>query len=71
KVAGWGTAVDSRDEWGRIPGKRKARRAPGPGGFRRRSPRLGHVRRRGRLTSCAVAHATWNTLAATGIWLWY
>jgi len=27
--------------------------------------------RRGRLTSCAVAHAAWNSLAATGIWLCY
>lgn len=27
--------------------------------------------RRGRLTACAVAHAAWNSLAATGIWLWY
>ena len=27
--------------------------------------------RRGRLTACAVAHAGWNSLAATGIWLWY
>lgn len=27
--------------------------------------------RGGRLTSCAVAHAAWNSLAAVGIWLWY
>lgn len=27
--------------------------------------------RGGRLTACAVAHATWNSLAATGVWLWY
>jgi hypothetical protein len=27
--------------------------------------------RRGRLTACVVAHAAWNSLAATGIWLWY
>lgn len=27
--------------------------------------------RRGRLTACIVAHATWNSLAAVGIYLWY
>ena len=26
---------------------------------------------RGRLTACIVAHALWNTLAATAIFLWY
>jgi membrane protease YdiL (CAAX protease family) len=25
----------------------------------------------GRLTACAVAHATWNTLAVIGLYLWY